>query len=363
MKFDFRELKRRKARGLFDRISYFRIFVFPKFRFDFMIKRTTERNPYFELLRGVAIMMVVGIHTFKAESDFSLFVRQILNCAVPLFLACSGFFMAKKDVSDTTKYKTFLSKQIPKVYIPCLIWSIPYLILSLSQGGSIKDGVVNLFFCGFSIYYFILLIMQYYALLPYYQKMNKKHLLINAAVSLVSIAIVAYLIQIQQRSIPLVRYAGLFPLWTVFFAYGVYLGKQNQRNHKLYPYVILTLCGLLLSYLESKYYISIGSGGVGIKPSSFLYSFGIIAIAFSSKLENLLQGKTLVERMLNYIGRISFGIYLIHCYFILIFRENLPNQWNEMPWILKFSFVLLLSIVVIQIFRKVSKKHSAKIGL
>lgn len=363
MKFDFRELKRRKARGLFDRISYFRIFVFPKVRFDFMIKRTTERNPYFELLRGVAIIMVVGIHTFKTGSDFSLFVRQILNCAVPLFLACSGFFMAKKDVSDTTKYKTFLSKQIPKVYIPCLVWSIPYLILSLSWGGSIKDGIINLIFCGFSIYYFILLIMQYYALLPYYQKMNKKHLLINAAVSLVSIAIVAYLTQIQQRSIPLVRYAGLFPLWTVFFAYGVYLGKQKQRNYKLYPYVILTLCGLVLSYLESKYYISIGSGGVGIKPSSFLYSFGIIAIAFSSKLENLLQGKTSVERMLNYIGRISFGIYLIHCYFIFIFGATLPNQWNAMPWILKFSFVLLLSIVVIQIFRKLSKKHSAKIGL
>ncbi len=328
-----------------------------------MIKRTTERNPYFELLRGVAIIMVVGIHTFKTGNDFSLFVRQILNCAVPLFLACSGFFMAKKDVSDTIKYKTFLSKQIPKVYLPCLVWSIPYLIISLCNGGSVIKGLLNLFLCSFSIYYFILLIMQYYALLPYYHKMNKKHLLINAAVSLVSIAIVAYLTQIQQRSIPLVRYAGLFPLWTVFFAYGVYLGKQTQRNHKLYPYVIMTLCGLVLSYLESKYYISIGSGGVGIKPSSFLYSFGIIAIAFSSKLENLLQGKTSVERMLNYIGRISFGIYLIHCYFILIFRENLPNQWNAMPWILKLSLVLLLSIVVIQIFRKVSKKLSSKIGL
>lgn len=276
---------------------------------------TKARNTYFDLLRGIAIIMVVGIHTFKAGNDFVLIVRQLLNCAVPLFLACSGFFMSRKQISDRQQYKTFLSKKIPKVYIPCLVWSIPYLILSLSQGGSIKDGVATLFFCGFSIYYFILLIMQYYVLLPYYHKINKKHLLLNAVVSLVSIAIVAYLTQIQQRSIPLVRYAGLFPLWTVFFAYGVYLGKQNQRNHKLYPYVIITLCGLVLSYLESKYYISIGSGGVGIKPSSFLYSFGIIAIAFSSKLENLLQGKTLVERMLNYIGRISFGIYLIHCYF------------------------------------------------
>lgn len=269
----------------------------------------------------------------------------------------------KKTFPIQQNTKLFFQNKSPKYIFRVLFGRFPILLSLYVMGGSVIKGLLNLFLCGFSIYYFILLIMQYYALLPYYHKMNKKHLLINAAVSLVSIAIVAYLTQIQQRSIPLVRYAGLFPLWTVFFAYGVYLGKQKQRNHKLYPYVILTICGLVLSYLESKYYISIGSGGVGIKPSSFLYSFGIIAIAFSSKLENLLQGKTSVERMLNYIGRISFGIYLIHCYFILIFRENLPNQWNAMPWILKFSFVLLLSIVVIQIFRKVSKKHSAEIGL
>ena len=193
-----------------------------------MIKRTTERNPYFELLRGIAIIMVVGIHTFKAGSDFSLFVRQMLNCAVPLFLACSGFFMAKKDVSDKIKHKAFLSKQIPKVYLPCLVWSIPYLIISLCNGGSVIKGLLNLFLCGFSIYYFILLIMQYYALLPYYQKMNKKHLLINAAVSLVSIAIVAYLIQIQQRSIPLVSVSAMDRFLCLWSLSGKAKAKKPQ---------------------------------------------------------------------------------------------------------------------------------------
>ena len=53
---------------------------------------------YFDFLRGIAIMMVVAIHTFpKCSWDDSgdwgfILIRQILNCAVPIFLALSAFF-------------------------------------------------------------------------------------------------------------------------------------------------------------------------------------------------------------------------------------------------------------------------------
>ena len=58
---------------------------------------------YFDFIRGLAIMMVVGIHTFPKctwddSSDWGLIVvRQILNCAVPIFLALSAFFLTKKN--------------------------------------------------------------------------------------------------------------------------------------------------------------------------------------------------------------------------------------------------------------------------
>lgn len=51
-----------------------------------------KRNSYFDFLRGLAIMMVVGIHTFSVgnvdmhqDIDASVLVRQMLNCAVPIF--------------------------------------------------------------------------------------------------------------------------------------------------------------------------------------------------------------------------------------------------------------------------------------
>ena len=96
---------------------------------------------YFDFLRGIAILMVIGIHTYLA-GDFSSFdgtirvvFRQFLNCAVPVFLALSAFFLGKKKLDSRISIITFWKKQIPKVYIPCIIWSIPLFILTVAGNG------------------------------------------------------------------------------------------------------------------------------------------------------------------------------------------------------------------------------------
>lgn len=58
----------------------------------------TKRITYFDFLRGVAVLMVVGIHTFPQSTfgsisgNMEIVIRQMINCAVPLFLAISVFF-------------------------------------------------------------------------------------------------------------------------------------------------------------------------------------------------------------------------------------------------------------------------------
>ena len=57
-----------------------------------------KRIEYYEFLRGIAILMVIAIHTYisgnfaSVEGTISIISRQTLNCAVPIFLALSGFF-------------------------------------------------------------------------------------------------------------------------------------------------------------------------------------------------------------------------------------------------------------------------------
>ena len=124
-----------------------------------------ERIPYFDFLRGLAIMMVVGIHTYTLGEDNTV-VRQLLNTAVPLFVAISGFFLSKKKMDNKDDYLTFLKKQLPKVYLPVLVWSLPLYALALYSDSSIIKQTVSLLVCGLSIYYFVAFIIQCYVVLP-----------------------------------------------------------------------------------------------------------------------------------------------------------------------------------------------------
>lgn len=132
-----------------------------------------KRNQYFDFLKGIAILMVIGIHTFFISGGFISFheylktgIRQVLNCAVPIFLACSGFFLANKKLDTKAEIRAFYKQQISRVYIPCLLWSMPWLAIHILGGGNVALGVLKLFLCGFSVYYFVLLVIQYYLLLP-----------------------------------------------------------------------------------------------------------------------------------------------------------------------------------------------------
>ena len=135
-----------------------------------------QRNLYFDTLRGIAILMVVAIHTFIAcEFDDCLSIcaismRELFNMAVPLFLAISGFFIGRKKNENNSQIFKFWKNQIPKVYIPTLFWSIPYLALAVFHQQSLLKNIIVLLFCGYSIYYFIALIIQCYLLLPFIQK-------------------------------------------------------------------------------------------------------------------------------------------------------------------------------------------------
>ncbi len=114
-----------------------------------------ERIQYYDFLRGIAIIAVITIHAngngYKIDIinfNFivSAIIRQIVNFGVPLFLAISGYFLSKKDVSTIDKYVVFLKKQLPRVLIPVLIWSLFYTLLGFKQGVNIKIFFLNTFF-------------------------------------------------------------------------------------------------------------------------------------------------------------------------------------------------------------------------
>ena len=310
-----------------------------------------KRNTYFDFLRGLAIMMVVGIHTYTLGKD-STVVRQLLNTAVPLFVAISGYCLSQKRMENKDDYLSFLKKQLPKVYLPVLVWSLPLYALALYSGSSIIKQTILLLSCGLSIYYFVAFIMQCYVVLPvinnYISGNKRRVVIVSCLISFAWIAGVMYMNTIQGKGIPLILYAGPLPCWLMFFVLGVMIGHKPERNYSIILPMVIAILGFILSVIETDYLLDHYGKGVGIKPSSFIYSAGMIFLMFSNKVENLIRRTGAIYRFIIWIGSLSFGIYLVHCYFISFFVKRLPID----SWLLQWSLALFLTVVFILILRK-----------
>ena len=310
-----------------------------------------KRNTYFDFLRGLAIMMVVGIHTYTLGKD-STVVRQLLNTAVPLFIAISGYCLSQKRMENKDDYLFFLKKQFPKVYLPVLVWSLPLYAIALYSGSSIIKQTILLLSCGLSIYYFVAFIMQCYVVLPvinnYISGNKRRVVIVSCLISFAWIAGVMYMNTIQGKGIPLILYAGPLPCWLMFFVLGVMIGHKPERNYSIILPMVIAILGFILSVIETDYLLDHYGKGVGIKPSSYIYSAGMIFLMFSNKVENLIRRTGAIYRFIIWIGSLSFGIYLVHCYFISFFVKRLPID----SWLLQWSLALFLTVVFILILRK-----------
>lgn len=312
-----------------------------------------QRTEYFDFLRGLAILMVIAIHTFPTcgfdsiGGYLQILIRQMVGCPVPIFLAISGYFVGKKNLDFKQDKISFWKKQIPKVYIPALLWSIFYFGFSIKNGGNMAVALGMLFFMGYSIYYFIALIIQCYLLLPMLQKINGSVFFWGGVILAVSILSGIAIAWLGCNKFPLTVYAGPFTTWLVFFYMGVILSKSG-RTYNIGLYFCLLPISIIAMMAEA-YLLDINAkSGAGLKPTVYIYSLLIILILFSKKVQDLYNERNRLNKIISHIGKISFGIYLIHCIVLMILGQII----NTNAWVIKWILVATISIFIIVISRR-----------
>ena len=320
------------------------------------IETMKNRNEYFDFLRGIAIIFVVGIHTFLytgSETEFEINIKtyayQALFCAVPIFLAISGFFLSKIDFSPKGAVYSFWRKQIPKIYLPCIVWSIPLFVRAFFYSNyPLINCLVYYFLCGLGVFYFVSVIIQLYILLPFIAKLcNKKRVVFFAFVSLFAV----FMMNIAPTNSVLFS-LGVSILWIGFFYIGIYLSKSTNREYSLL-FAVLLVCGYFLNNIEVDFWAGLNRKCHDYRLSSFLYSFGVILVLFSKKIENLYHKKQhILKYAISYIGKISFGIYLVH--YLLTFYMPFKT------WIANWVTILAVSILIILISKRLFPVFSKK---
>lgn len=312
----------------------------------------TKKVKYFEALRGIAILMVVAIHTKLLDSSFNLFVRQILNCAVPIFFALSGFFLYKKSLDTKEQIYSFWRKQIPKVYIPVLIWSLPWFIPDMMHGKLIQAPLF-LFSCGYSVYYFVAVIIQFYLMLPLLQRYRVGNNLVwgafSCCISIISIIFITYVNVISGIKLPLIIRAGCSLLWLWFFVIGCKLSQSDRQYSLLIP-IAVSIIGLIASYYEAHFLKENYGGGAGIKPTSFIFCAGMCYLLLSVRMEELYDKvNSKIATIIEYLGKNSFVIYLLHIH-VLKYTHGVLDITHS--WTVCFLVVLILSIGLIEMIKK-----------
>lgn len=311
-----------------------------------------ERNAYFDVLRAVAIILVIANHTTPTVMGGGTIVAlRFVKLNVPLFLAISGFFMSSKTINNFSAYWGFLKKQLPRVYIPLLLFSLPYIFKNgLNLHSIVGRTVMSVLGVAMYPYYFVFLIAQLYLLLPFYQRMNKTKLVLSCILSFLTVGVVTYYNGYKSADLPLYLFAGLFPLLNMFFAQGCYYNNTG-RSYSIKPLMWVLPITLLLSCVEDWFWRTHFTS-CGMTVTAFLFLLPAIKLLFSEKVETFCNRykNTWIYLSLAKIGRISFPIFLLHVYVIQWLRT--ANMLTDI-WPLKVLIVLLVTTLIILLLEKI----------
>jgi probable poly-beta-1,6-N-acetyl-D-glucosamine export protein len=332
------------------------------------------RLPLFDELRGLAIIGVIAIHAAvhdvgrigsSVDYWFLVFQTMLSRFAVPSFLIISGFFVSyKEQVGLQTNIKDNMVRRIIRVVIPYVIWSSLYFLLFLLSGVQFSRTPAIIFLeqlltGSVALHlFFLILIIQLYAL-SYFGFMRHgrvgKVTLLLAVVAFLCFTMPSYLLTIDTVAMTESKVwyyfkafeRALFPRWLLFFMLGRWMGVhwneisnfsiKHRRLLSLGVFSSIGLCGL------DFYCLRLWSGKAQVLPPDWMISCLLFGSLFTIWFLTQPRHTNLVLNWLAKLGRVSFGVYLLHEPFLSLLMSS--SVWLSYTNVL--SSVLLRQAVSI----------------
>lgn len=311
--------------------------------------RTPQRIGYIDALRGFTMFMVVFMHVGTVcwgivgkGISFHDFLGQV---RMPMFFFISGFVLYREGVTWNLRHiARFFRKKIPVQLISPFIFFAVFLHIS---GIPLFEGVMEKYKYG---YWFTLVLLEFFVIYaavrccvrrPWYK------------VLLVIIGIVLYACCSPQMSSGNHTVDNLFSLLSVqqwrYFIFLV-LGALTREH---FAAVQDWLDNKWLLAVCIAFYFLVNAFGdvlpVNEKPLRFLLSLTglVVLFTFFRNKQALFSGETRLGRVMQYTGRRTLDIYLIH-FFLIPRNLNFITVFTEHPMpIIEAAATALIAILVI----------------
>ena len=362
-----------------------------------MIKVPTEeakKSRLFELsILNVALcLIVVFIHvSAKPVTELDKNTWQYVAVLVPwrlsafvvqgfVFLSGLRLFLGK---SVDRPHHKFLGNRLMHIFLPYIVWVIVYYIYFCLKGYLTPRITDLLRYIAFgdlvSPFYFIVIIAQFYILLPLWKKLIKKT---NPVVLVVLSTVLTILFRqnlpdILSDLIPgfTFRYNDrVFTSYLIYWILGCYAGANYEAFKKVLSDNRLIITVFFCIAALGNAFLSLLSFS-GMKYISWLENVHLLycvsAVAFFSMSAVLLAGKiqhasgARLAGSIKKVDRISYGVYLSHSLVIFI-TDGILTRINitsiGISYLIRFCAVYTLTIGLLMLWRVFRDFIGARIG-
>lgn len=284
---------------------------------------------------------------------------NLATVAVPGFIFLSGLKSGLNATEFTLKsYGVFVVNKIKKIYIPYLLWVVLYYLWFISQGyfsfsafelfKYMLNGTLAAHF------YFVIIIMQFYLLLPIILKVTDRYS------SIIVLSVTFLITAICEQFLPTIIYEisdgklnfvyndRLFLSYLFYYVFGVISAKNYEKFTEISKNKLVLTCSIILGVL---FCISYKSPFYNISKLVFC-TFAIpCLIAFSRKISCFKMFSTKAFKSINCA---TYNIFLSHLLIMQIIDTYVISQISER---LLVSFCIRFPLLLVLSFGLCSLKH------
>ncbi|MFZ3171369.1 MAG: acyltransferase [Carboxydocellales bacterium] len=330
-------------------------------------------------LRAFAALSIILVHAssgYVNTGPLCTLVNQLPRYGTPIFVMMSGFILYHVElIRPSPSYWLFFKHRFLKVAIPYLIWTVIYSTYSmrgyLLNPDSLEAVTIMQTYLfnivtgrGFVHLYFILVMIQLYALFPFLQKGMER----CTYTTLTTVALISFLFQalIYLHSLNVIilpslgiAYVALFPGWLFFFCLGIYLKTRQKQvkdfwQKRIFFCTLIWLCLAIIVFFDRKQ-LQID---LGLRPTVTLYgiaSFFLFNVIFAN-LKNYTPKRA--DQLIEWLANSSFHLYLIHplALSLLILPYNWPGYYGMAALYVTTVILTLLFIYILDKIKELTKR-------
>jgi peptidoglycan/LPS O-acetylase OafA/YrhL len=339
------------------------------------LQKRNEQIPELQIARALAILGVLSVHASASATismlksgyySFYNFINIFMKFGTPTFILLSSFVLFYSYYTrplDSKLIKSFYKKRLLYIIIPYVIFSALYFVLvQLIQNEPIlsSDSLASFFkklLLGkaFAHLYFIFISIQFYLLFPIILWLAKKKAALipwfipmGFAIQWAFVLFNKFYFQVPNKGSWSLSY---FSFFFIGAALGIYfpkikawliISKQNATLYRLSTWTITWLAWLALALFHVM--INYNARLHGTRYDSLLYEFLWSFHTLLSALV-LIQAAFIIHRRLPAIvsktiyrlGEVSFGIYLIHLFYLFLYDRYMPSF--GISWLSHFRYL------------------------